>query len=383
MNKIMNTISRNTNGKSFRTFKYCFEGIEVPTLSYDDHKDITWKEYGETEAINKAKNLKKYADLLRREQAPIFSFFLDGSRRAFKVDDIAYDKEVFPVIAGQIGVGCCSRVNKKLKSELFTQKLIIVLPDVANMDDWNKETFFANLCKKVNDNISNKNKKIMFSDIKSYQCMNRNVENLDNKGIAVIQDYMIDNEIQMVNTLVKKNKINFRNYLLKDGSLEYRVDKIRDQRKLRSFANDFNYVVGVSKSFNPENCIDKSGKNNSNLIADLPLFSRTPVNLYVSSRLMGMRYAVWYVRIREKRYTTNAFDGILKLEKILLMDEFDEHKILDTEDVDMITANIINERNPVCYGDDFRWANHLYPIYVTEKFVKSKYLSNAMFLNLF
>lgn len=49
----------------------------------------------------------------------------------------------------------------------------------------------------------------------------------------------------------------------------------------------------------------------------------------------------------------------------------------------MITANIINERNPVCYGADHRWANHLYPIYVTETFVKSKYLGENMFLNLF
>ena len=96
-----------------------------------------------------------------------------------------------------------------------------------------------------------------------------------------------------------------------------------------------------------------------------------------------MRYAVWYVRIRNKKYTTNAFDGILKLEKILVLNDSNEHQILDTEEVDLITANIINERNPVCYGSDFRWANHLYPIYITEKFIKSKYLSNNMFLNLF
>ena len=49
----------------------------------------------------------------------------------------------------------------------------------------------------------------------------------------------------------------------------------------------------------------------------------------------------------------------------------------------IFTANIINERNPVCYGADRRWANHLYPIYVTESYVKSKYLGESMFLNLF
>ena len=54
-----------------------------------------------------------------------------------------------------------------------------------------------------------------------------------------------------------------------------------------------------------------------------------------------------------------------------------------TNNIGNLTANIINERNPVCYGADSRWANHLYPVYVTECYAKSKYLSNTMFLNLF
>ena len=49
----------------------------------------------------------------------------------------------------------------------------------------------------------------------------------------------------------------------------------------------------------------------------------------------------------------------------------------------MISANIINERNPTCYGIDRRWANHLYPVFLTETFVKSKYISSDVFLQLF
>lgn len=33
-------------------------------------------------------------------------------------------------------------------------------------------------------------------------------------------------------------------------------------------------VIGVSKSFNPESCLDHTGKPNSNYIADLPVFQR-------------------------------------------------------------------------------------------------------------
>ena len=82
------------------------------------------------------------------------------------------------------------------------------------------------------------------------------------------------------------------------------------------------------------------------------------------------------------KYTNNTFDGILKIEKILVNDRQKEYG-LKTDEVNMITANIINERNPVCYADDPRWANHLYPVYVTEKYIKSKYLGDSMFLKLF
>ena len=82
---------------------------------------------------------------------------------------------------------------------------------------------------------------------------------------------------------------------------------------------------------------------------------------------------MFYPEARENR------EGIEKI----LKNETEIEKGLDSELVDRITANIINERNPVCYGADRRWANHLYPIYVTESYLKSKYLGTNMFLNLF
>jgi len=56
---------------------------------------------------------------------------------------------------------------------------------------------------------------------------------------------------------------------------------------------------------------------------------------------------------------------------------------LSTDEIDTITANIINERNPVCYGTDARWANHLYPVYMTECYCKNRFKSDYYFMNLF
>lgn len=49
----------------------------------------------------------------------------------------------------------------------------------------------------------------------------------------------------------------------------------------------------------------------------------------------------------------------------------------------MISANLIREAHPVCYGSDSRWANHLYPVYLTESFCKSHYIDSNIILNLF
>ncbi|MCX7865416.1 MAG: hypothetical protein N2423_10360, partial [Novosphingobium sp.] len=47
-----------------------------------------------------------FAWLLGQMNSAIFSFFLDGSRHTYKVDDMSFQKNVYPIIAGQVGVGC-------------------------------------------------------------------------------------------------------------------------------------------------------------------------------------------------------------------------------------------------------------------------------------
>lgn len=265
----------------------------------------------------------------------------------------------------------------------FERRLAIALPKAANKDDWKSSTYFPNLKKKINEQgYRLKENNIEFTDVIPYSTRKDEFERIENKAIAVIQDLMIKREVRMVSEMVEQHILNATHYLLKDGSLEYKVDGIKSAREKRKFAGYFSFVVGISKCFNPENCVDKNGKNNSNVVANLPLYYRTPVSMYTSERLPGMAYAVWYVRIRDKKYTINTFDGILKIEKILTTEEQMENG-LDTEEVDLITANIINERNPVCYGADNRWANHLYPVYITECYAKSKYMSTTMFMNLF
>lgn len=307
MDKIMEFISKETRGTSYKTFKYSFDSIGLPDINYDNDKNkvMKWKEIGETTKHKEAVPLKSRADKILKNN-PIFSYFLDGSRRTFKVDDISYDKQVFPVIAGQIGVGCCKRINKRMKSEKFYKESIIVLPDKSYTDTWDIEQYFSKMTRDLNE--QNKTNKHFFelSSILSYKTSTLNNTKLEDRGIAVIQDRMVELEKSMVHELVKENKLNQDNYLLKDGSLEYKVMNKGNEnlRELSKIKNNYNWVVGVSKSFNPESCKDHTGKPNSDYIANLPVYHRTPVARFENKDFLGdVQFAVWYIRLRAKDKT--------------------------------------------------------------------------------
>lgn len=387
MPKIMEIIEKETKGKSYHTFKYSFDSIGIPSIDYDDETDkvMKWQDTAETVKHTSAIDLKPLADSIR-DDAPLIKYFLDGSRHVFKVDDIAYNKQVFPVVAGQIGVGCCKRENKRMSKELFYRELVLSLPDKANAYGWDDNAFFASKAEKLNESEELKRLGLEFSAILPYKTSTaKDVRvKLEDLAIAKIQDYMVEAEKRMVAQLVKENKLDQDSYLLKDGSLEYPKmnSGIPSLRSLQQIKHNYNWVIGVSKSFNPELCYDHTGKPNSNYIANLPIFHRTPVARYTSGRVGNdVAFGIWYIRLRDKRRTQTPFDGVVKVEKIMMDEEIDGG--INSDVIDLISANIINERNPTCYGTDKRWANHLYPVFLTESFVKSKYISTEMFLHLF
>lgn len=266
------------------------------------------------------------------------------------------------------------------------RELVLTLPDKANADGWDDAAYFAAKVKKLNESEELKRLGLHFSAIIPYSTSKAGSPDtkLDNLAVGVVQDYMIEAEKRMVAELVKDKRLGQDAYLLKDGSLEYKVMKSgrEDLRTLQKIKHNYSWVIGVSKSFNPESCLDHTGKPNSNYIADLPVYHRTPVARYENRDFLGdVQFGVWYIRLRDKRRTQTPFDGVVKVEKIMMDEEIDNG--IDSDVIDLLSANIINERNPTCYGTDRRWANHLYPVFLTESYVKSKYISTEMFLHLF
>lgn len=168
MSKIMEIIEKETKGKSYHTYKYSYDSIGLPSIDYDDdpNKIMKWKDSGETGSPKKSIDLKPLADQLKAVgEKTLLKYFLDGSRHVFKVDDIAYNKQVFPVVAGQIGIGCCKRENKRMQKERFYRELVLTLPDKANADGWDDAAYFAAKVKKLNESEELKRLGLHFSAI--------------------------------------------------------------------------------------------------------------------------------------------------------------------------------------------------------------------------
>ncbi len=384
--RVMGILAHVTGGKSYKAHKYALDYSDRPSIDYGEG-EIVWRRRAETTPHRSYVDLSALCKELGNRESQILSFFLDGSRRVFKVDDMAFPQSggrsaIFPVVAGQIGVGCCQRIDKKVVPTAFRREFVLAMPDIANADG--KPGFWPAAAKRISNCQELQKLGVTFSTILPYKTSRSTDKKYEDRGTACVQDRMIESEKALVADLVRKGLLNQNNYLVKDGSLEYRPTKQdkADKKKYQTFKNNYNWVIGASKNFNPEVCEDVSGKPNPGYIADLPVFCRTPVAEYENPMLGDIKFAIWYIRLRDKSQTRTPFDGILKVEKILVTEEENESGIA-SELVDTLSALLINERNPACYGADFRWANHIYPVFLTEAYVKSRYLNTESFLHLF
>jgi hypothetical protein len=386
VSKILEHIADKTNGFAYKSHRFCYDAeLNLPSLAYDENKfTIRGDKYGETAPEKKTKFLGDYAQKIQKEEEPLFSYFLDGSRRIYKVDDIEYQKRIFPIIGGQVGVACCQRKNAdSFVKAIFEKHLVMSMPSMAISGEQHPTQFLGKLVQDINQIDRLKRSDVQFSEILTYKSDKGDggkEEYLD-RGTAKIQDKMIECEKKAVSELVKKNCLDQDHYLIKDGSLQYKPSG-GDFKELSKFKANYRRVVGVSKSFNPELITDNRNKSNASAIANLSLYHRTPSYKYQTEIVGNVHFCIWYVRVREATYTDSPFSGVLKIEKLLVTDDEINYG-LESKEIDRITANIINERNPVCYGKDQRWANHLYPIYLTESYIKSQYLSDLHFINLF
>lgn len=393
MGKILDYIEKSGAGKyyCYKTKKISLDNNNNDTLSYDDKPASVASSSKIAESDLTRVHTVTIPQRYILSSPPIFRYFLDGSRHVYKVDDIAIGRNIFPVLAGQIIVGCCERRSRdEFKKCKIVSKLVLAMPDEFDVDGENRNNNFCRLyCEKINEVVlSNpffKSSGIKLDNILLYktdgivEAASNGKDKHINRGTAKIQSEMMDHEQWLVRELCRENRLDDENFLIKDGSLEYnpRFSNM-DISQWNLLRSNYKHVVGVSKLFDPELITDFEGHRLSKTIASLKPFERTKVYRYQSSH-SGGEFAVWYLRLRNSDFRETHFSDVVKCEMVLS----NEGEVLQTDLVNLISANIIREAYPVCFGMDGRWANHLYPIYLTETFCKSHYISSDIIFKLF
>ena len=300
-----------------------------------------------------------------------FCYFMDGSRRTYKIGDIVLENsKIFPVVVAQVRAGCAYRnEERKIHKHLLEQKNLLLV--TSRMNDGDFEEFRLRMLKTPMAQTIN-------LDVIRYKYDRQKDLAPTNAAIAKANSIMHELEIGILTKMVKSNSLDTDRMLIVDGPLQF----LREDTGKKDFADLFYNVVGVSKSFDPMLPISertKGGQQIGSQLLNLDYAERTPVFYKRNSR--GRVCGCWYLRIRHKEHVNSPLQGIIKVEKMAREEEFESG--FDSDVIDNLSRSLLEEGIPTCHGKDERWPAHLYPVYLTETMVKSSFMGDLAFVNQF
>ncbi len=357
---------RKYNPHTYPVFNYRLESLDEET------QDAGWSEQhvvrnvrGEDAhpSVTEIRNVADGGPSFCRDNS-YFSYFLDGCRRAYYLCDMATKSgAMLPIIAGQVSSAVLKRARDSGKVGLkrHDKRGILLLPvggNALNSDD-------ADEIKRVVDaSFASDGMTVMPITI-------RHPDNPKNDALAKLNMEMQNLEIQFLEELAVSGQIGQENMVIVDGALQF-------QNIGKDHIANLRYAVGLSKHFNLHlrNVISKDREIGTLLIDLKEVGDRT-----IGFRLRldsGMQYAFWYLRIRSRAHLDFPFAGIVKLEKVLVTTKEKEDG-LPSDVIDNISRCVLLERTVSPYGMDFRWASHIYPIFLSEQIQKKKFTTDYFF----
>lgn len=369
MGEITQIIETHSGGTCYQTERFTLDHFIPP--EYQD-KDEVFDSNKLFETANKAK--ENIPLKLNGSVCSLFSYFLDGSRRVYKIFDFgSTDGKFLPIVAGQIGVAVCYRHHQKLKKQEIIRENVIAVPDRMGDD-------FEKIAQEIKQLKLPKDKKYNLSidQILKYTIKLKPDRPFENLATAKIQVRMMERELELVRKMVHSNQLKTDQMLIVDGSLQF--SSVRDEDTI------FQNVIGISKSFNPnlQGVLKSKSKHIGQYLINLEFGERTPVFVYEAENKKNRKIKIgaWYLRIHPRKKLKKPLDGVIKVEKIATTRKEKENGF-DTDMINEISKSILLERNVTCYGNDERWTNHIYPIYLTELLLKNSFASDTFFLSLF
>ncbi len=293
----------------------------------------------------------------------LFRYFIDGSQRITNAGYVVDTKKRYlPLIIAQIGVAVTELEGCQLKLKEYEFQNTLLFPDSfshEDLEDARKVVIGAAKASQVQLELS----------FDHYE-----VDDLGNtppvdKARAKVLSKMHNMEVQQISSLAKAEEISREALLLIDGSIEFYSD-------MNQLKEAFQNVVGVAKQFDLHKPYHSSSKSErvGSLISRLPPKHRTPAR---GAKHRNLTIASWYLRLRGRKGMTNLEypDGVVKIEVYPDDPSHDSPKI-ERAKCNRISEHVLALRAPATPHNDRRWASHLYPVHLTERYIKTRFHSD-------
>ncbi|MGE4421665.1 MAG: hypothetical protein AB7D39_05155 [Pseudodesulfovibrio sp.] len=337
------------------------------TLNVEMFPDTVEESIFPNQVLFEHPKLKESKKALNDDGRSLFRFFLDGAQRSYRVMEASIRNHYLPICAGQIGVAVLERMSDGTVSpvtDLTCIRNILVIPDLLSDAE----------VKEIEGKI---NKELLTEYHFTVVCYSlKEDKDPGDLGRAKIIHEMQLLELETIHEMIKQNLITDRRMLAKDGGLQYSESKKRQLNLSNTDIVQLRNVIGVAKSFKPTLSLGKGRKRQDlgNLTKGLGWKERTTV---ICPDKGKKQHGWWYLRIRPCEQMKSPLQGIVKIEIFATGDEVEDG--IATTRADTISSYVLAERNVTPYKADPRWATHLYPIYLTETYLRSLFLSHTRF----
>jgi len=351
------------------------EPESIPQDSEAGRKPLYAKESAERHRLaTEITNVKDKEIPVARSSSP-FQYFLDGCRRTYHLCDLSTNSgHIVPLIAGQFSSAIVKRDNETGNISLYKhdrQGIVVILSGGGGLNGEDAKE----LANKIEERAVVTGQRFYAKDV-PLKLVDNKAEKPQDKAIAQIQMEMHSLEIRYLEDMTTQKEIDDDKMIIVDGPLQFRLPKHHNRAFLE-------YAIGVSKSFNLylENVVEKHKQIGSHLLKLEKPGDRTSAFI-LEDDTSKMYYAYWYLRIQPRWRMNYPFSGIIRVEKALIDPQEKEDRKISSDTIDYLSCYLLIERHANPYGSDFRWASHLYPIYLSERIQKEKFLSDHYFYSL-
>ena len=293
----------------------------------------------------------------------LFRYFLDGSMRTTAAGTMVDTSQRYlPIFVAQLGVAVTQIRDRQIELVEHSPKAVLFLPN----------TLPDNRIKQIRAGVSQRSRQLPTSfSVETYGHA-RDEKPIDGARKKMLQS-MHSMEVQKVADMAASGSISRDALLLIDGSLQFGsgIEKHREA---------FRNVVGVAKSFDMQARVGsgKSARDAGTVASTLPHKHRSVARIAGKNEGRQRLICSWYLRLHPVHTYAGLgrTDGVIKIE--IFPDGTKGEKPLDKSRCDSVSRDILELSHPTTPHSDKRWASHLYPIHLTERYIKSRFLSQQV-----